>query len=153
MQYWDASALVPLCVEESTSAVLRPIASGSSLVTWCLSPVEITSAIERRAREGALTTSERAAALANLALLVQSWTEVTGMGPVRERAIRLLATHRLRAADALQLGAALIAVGDLPSGHQFVCLDSHLREAAGREGFSAPQIAQPAHQASTSARR
>jgi predicted nucleic acid-binding protein len=143
MQYWDASALVPLCVEEPTSAVLRTMASGSALVTWCLSSVEITSAIERRAREGALTAQERAAALANLALLAQSWTEVTGMGPVRERAIRLLATHRLRAADALQLAAALIAVGDQPSDHEFVCLDSRLRDAAGREGFTAAPTDQP----------
>lgn len=137
MQYWDASALVPLCVEEPASAVLRSMASGSAPVTWCLSAVEIASAIERRAREGALTTEERATALANLALLARSWSEVTGVGPVRERAIRLVATHRLRAADALQLGAALIAVGDQPSTHEFVCLDGRLRDAAGREGFTA----------------
>jgi predicted nucleic acid-binding protein len=144
MQYWDASALVPLCVEQPTSALLRSMASRSALVTWCLSSVEITSAIERRAREGALATDERAAAMANLALLAQSWTEVTGMGPVRDRALRLLATHRLRAADALQLAAALIAVGDQPSGHEFVCLDGWLRDAASREGFRAVPADEPA---------
>lgn len=137
MRYWDASALVPLCVEEPSSAVLRSMASGTSLVTWCLSSVEITSAIERRATDGALTSEDRSAALANLALLAHSWTEVAALGPVRERALRLLATHRLRAADALQLAAALIAVGDQPAGHDFVCLDSRLRDAAGREGFTA----------------
>jgi hypothetical protein len=35
----------------------------------------------------------------------------------------------------MQLGAALIAVGDRPTGHTFVCTDDRLREAAAREGF------------------
>ena len=29
MRYWDASALVPLCIEEATSATLRPLAGTS----------------------------------------------------------------------------------------------------------------------------
>ncbi len=31
--------------------------------------------------------------------------------------MRLVATHALRAAEAMQLGAALVAVSDRPSGH------------------------------------
>ena len=135
MRYWDASALVPLCVLERTTARLRRLAAQDGIVTWCLSAVEITSAIERRARERALDVKGRAEALANLALLVDSWTEVTAVAAVRDRAFRLLRTHGLRAADSLQLAAALVAVGDRAVGHQFMCTDARLCEAAAREGF------------------
>jgi hypothetical protein len=42
----------------------------------------------------------------------------------------------LRAADALQLAAALIWCEEQPAGEVFVCLDDRLREAARREGFT-----------------
>ncbi len=49
--------------------------------------------------------------------------------------MRLVAMHALRAADAMQLGAALVAVGDRPAGHTFVCTNRRLRDAGLREGF------------------
>jgi len=135
MRFWDASALVPLVVAEASSKGLRRLASEGGIVTWCLSSVEISSAIERRARQGALGAAGRRAALDTLAELAGVWTEITAIAQVRERACRLLAVHRLRAADALQLAAALVAAGDRPSGHEFVCTDRRLAEAAAREGY------------------
>lgn len=55
---------------------------------------------------------------------------------VKSRAKRLLGIHALRAANALQLGAALTFSEDEPRGHDFVCRDARLCEAAGREGFT-----------------
>ena len=55
---------------------------------------------------------------------------------VRVRAGRLLAAHPLRAADALQLAAALVWSDDQPQGESFVCLDERLRAAAASEGFA-----------------
>lgn len=55
---------------------------------------------------------------------------------LRSLAGRLLAVHPLRAADALQLAAALRWCEDEPGGKAFVCLDDRLRAAARREGFS-----------------
>jgi predicted nucleic acid-binding protein len=49
---------------------------------------------------------------------------------VRDQARRVLRVHPLRAADALQLAAALVW-----KGRHFVCFDQRLREAAQREGF------------------
>jgi hypothetical protein len=135
MRYWDASALVPLVVAEPSSDRLRGLAHDGDIVTWWLSPVEIRSAIERRAREGALGASERQAALDTLVEVSGVWTEITAIAPVRERAYRLLAVHQLRAADAAQLAAALVAAGDRPTGHEFVCTDERLAAAAGREGY------------------
>ncbi len=137
MRYWDASALVPLVVDELRSEPLRRLARDGDIVTWCLSAVEITSAVERRSREGMLAANERRLAIENLAELAEVWTEITAVALVRERACRLLGVHSLRAADALQLAAALVAVGDRPARHSFLCADGRLRDAAAREGFRA----------------
>jgi predicted nucleic acid-binding protein len=50
-------------------------------------------------------------------------------------ATRLLRVHPLRAADALQLAAAIIAAEDDPRSLPFVTLDDRLALAAEREGF------------------
>ena len=134
MVYWDASALVSLCVEEEVTARLRLLAK-SDIVTWAVSRVEIASAIERRSREGRLAPEARLRAIAALGELSDAWTEIHAVAPVCERALRLLASHPLRAADAMQLAAALVAVSDRPRGHDFVCTDRRLSEAALREGF------------------
>jgi hypothetical protein len=134
VRYWDSSALVPLCVVEGGTSTARRLVRGG-IVTWALSAVEIANAIERRGREGALTDGERALAHTALNELAAAWTEISALGAVRDRALRLVATHPLRAADALQLGAALVAVSDRTRGHEFVCADRRLRDAAGREGF------------------
>jgi hypothetical protein len=44
--------------------------------------------------------------------------------------------HPVRAADALQLGAALLWRGEPGRAAEFVCLDERLRDAASREGFA-----------------
>ena len=54
---------------------------------------------------------------------------------LRETAGRLLGVHPLRAADALQLAAALVWCEGQTSEETFVCLDQRLRDAARREGF------------------
>ncbi|HSJ25022.1 MAG TPA: hypothetical protein VK929_10160 [Longimicrobiales bacterium] len=57
------------------------------------------------------------------------------MEHVRTTAMRLLRTHPLRAADALQLAAAL-AWAPAPAGDVFVTLDERLATAATLEGFT-----------------
>jgi hypothetical protein len=47
----------------------------------------------------------------------------------------LLRVHDLRAADALQLAAAIAAAEGQPASLELVCLDDRLIRAAEREGF------------------
>jgi hypothetical protein len=44
-------------------------------------------------------------------------------------------THPLRAADSLQLAAAILLAGDHPEDLPFISLDRLLSEVAQREGF------------------
>ncbi len=55
--------------------------------------------------------------------------------PTRDRAWRLLGAYALKAGDALQLAAALVAVRERPWGHAFVTVDGPLAAAAEAEGF------------------
>ena len=70
-----------------------------------------------------------------LTVLQNGWEEVVPTEAVRRIAKRLLRTHSLRAADALQLAAALAACEQEPDRFEMVCLDLRLTEAARREGF------------------
>lgn len=67
--------------------------------------------------------------------LSQYWTEIEPVPAIREVAIRLVGTHDLRAADALQLAAAVQARSEAPRPLQFVCLDQRLAAAATKEGM------------------
>jgi hypothetical protein len=135
--FWDSSAVVPLLVAEDRSAEMAALLrSDRSPALWWGSPVECESALQRRRREDAVSPRALAAALARLEDLVEDADVVAPTAQVRRRAGRLLAAHPLRAADALQLAAALVWADEAPTGQAFVCLDDRLREAAQAEGFS-----------------
>ena len=136
MRYWDASALVPLIVAESDSERVRGwLAEDDHVVTWVWTRTEVTSAIERRTREGLLSRRQRRELLDRLGTLADGWDEVTDVLAVRSRAEALLARHSLRAADAGQLGAALLVQEQLAGPLTFVCRDQRLLTAADVEGL------------------
>lgn len=136
MKFWDASALVPLILEQPLSDRSRQLyAADSDVVAWWGSSIECASAIARLHREKRLTAAEDREARSLLAALSASWFEVQPGEPVRMQALRLLRLHALRAADALQLAAALEWGGSPPDG-TFVSFDDRLSAAAEREGFA-----------------
>ena len=136
MRYWDASALVPLIVAEPDSERVRGwLAEDDHVVTWVWTRTEVTSAIERRTREGLLSRRQRRELLDRLGTLADGWDEVTDVLAVRSRAEALLARHPLRAADAGQLGAALLVQEQLAGALTFVCRDQRLLTAADVEGL------------------
>jgi len=134
--FWDASALVPLCVHETTSRQAQSYLRKFLPVVWWGSAVEVHSAIVRMHRLGELKDSERTGALARLDLLSRGWREVLPTDQLRELARQLLDPHDLRAADSLQLAAALTWCQQRPSRRNFVCSDRRLSTAAGTTGFS-----------------
>jgi predicted nucleic acid-binding protein len=140
VRFWDASAIVPLLVsEQRTRDLLSLLERDPTMLVWWGTPVECTSAVARREREGALDSEDAATALDRLRSLADSWQEILPSDPVRSTAQRLLRVHPLRAADALQLAAAILAAEHEPSSLEVVCLDERLVDAARREGFPAVQ--------------
>jgi predicted nucleic acid-binding protein len=137
VKFWDSSAVVPLVITETGSErLLELLARDPAMVVWWATVVEVASALARREREGALPAGRMKAALDRLRALAAAWSEVLPVDVVRSTAQRLLRVHPLRAADALQIAAAIVAADHQPSSMEIVTLDDRLREAAEREGFA-----------------
>jgi predicted nucleic acid-binding protein len=136
VKFWDTSALVPLLVDQpETANVSGLVREDGDLIVWWPTPVECASALGRLRREGVIDVAGETQALALLDSLTRVWTEVLPSDEVRMRARRLLRVHSLRAADALQLAAALVWA-DAPAGQAFVTYDERLALAARLEGFT-----------------
>jgi predicted nucleic acid-binding protein len=136
MRFWDTSAILPLLVSEVDSALREEqFKFDSEMVVWWGSRVECHSALARRFRDGGEKSSALECAQSRLHVLSQTWYEVPPLESVRLRAERLLIAHPLRAADALQLAAALVAVKEITAGQEFLTADLRLATAATREGF------------------
>lgn len=136
IRFWDASAVVPLLIAEARTRTLEALRTGrGGMATWWGTPVECVSAIARMEREGSVDHRGATLALRRLGELRNGWTEVEPGQRLKEHAMRLLRIHALRAADALQLAAAILASRQQPSNMEFVCLDRRLGVAAEKEGF------------------
>lgn len=137
MRFWDSSALIPLCLEEPHSETMRSLTrDDGELALWWGTPVECSSSFARLRREGSLSTDDEQHLRRLVDQLTQSGTEVSPSEQVRATARRLLLRHPLRAADSMQLAAALVWAANLPDDLGFVCLDKRLRDAAQVEGFT-----------------
>ena len=137
MKFLDSSAVLPLCLHEPHTPNLKKLCMrDGAIVAWWGTAVECYSALARLRREQALSTADETQARAVVHALMATWTEIEPSRAVREQAGRVLLLHPLRAADAFQLAAAIIWANGQASGHEFVCLDHRLREAAQREGFT-----------------
>jgi hypothetical protein len=142
VKFWDASAIVPLLVLETSSRHLQSLAAKeSAMLVWWGSKVECVSALARRERDGALDARVIAIALQRLQQLADAWHEIDPSDPIRETAERFLRVHPLRAADALQLAAAFAAAERRPASLEIVTLDDRLANAARKEGFGVVDLA------------
>ncbi len=137
MKFWDASAVIPLCIEEAHTGVVHDIAKkDGALVVWWGSIIECYSAFARLHRDGLLDVHEEEQVARILSSLSGTWTEIEPGEDIKDIAVRILRSHPLRAADSLQLAAAIVWADKKPRGHYFVCFDLKLREAAIKEGFT-----------------
>lgn len=136
MRFWDTSAVVPLLAKEiGTSTATSIVEEDHEIVVWWGTRIECVSALARYAREYGTSSAELARAHDRLAGLARRWWEVSPTEVLRNTAERILRTHPLRAADALQLAAAVVVSDGQPTSLPFVSFDLRQRDAARREGF------------------
>lgn len=139
MRFWDTSAVVPLVlIETATPATLATLGEDPEQCVWWGTAVECVSALARVERESGPVDQ----AFGRLDDFARFWREVTPTSAVRRAATRLLRVHPLRAADALQLAAAVVVAEGEPRSLPFVTLDERLARAAAREGFP---LVRPGH--------
>ncbi len=136
MRYWDSSALIPLFVQQGDTETRKDLLrEDPQIITWWGSRVECTSAFNRLLREGIIDQNDFDQIQNQLDNFASSWVETQATEKLRQRALRLLRLHPLRAADALQLAAALVACEESPQTLAFICSDVRLSDAAAKEGF------------------
>jgi predicted nucleic acid-binding protein len=135
--FWDTSALLLLICQQPKSQQARAAhRSYPAINVWWGTRVECHSALQRLIREGDLLGKEEHQAFLSLEKLSAQWVEVQPSEEVRQLAEKLLKPHTLRAADALQLSAALIWCNRHSRGKTFISDDTKLLEAAEKEGFN-----------------
>jgi predicted nucleic acid-binding protein len=136
VKFWDTSALIPLVVDEPATTQIRGVLQDDpDVVVWMLSSVELLSTLGRLGREAPELSDLLPGVRLDALDLFRNWAAVTHVEGVRRRAERLVGVHPLTAADAMQLGAALLASGDRPETLDFVTLDHALARCAQLEGF------------------
>ena len=136
VNFWDSSALVPLVVPEKNSLALLDFKESSEMIfTWTLAPVEVLSAFYRLLRTKEISPETHQNAAITWKAVEDALELINETESVKAKAKRILNLHPLKAADALQLAAALAAASDNPPDHTFVSLDNSLRTAAQKEGF------------------
>ena len=140
LAFWDTSALVPLCVRQSITPRAMTLYGAYGLVVWWSTSVEMASAFARLVRMNQLTPSDLARARQLATTLADAWSVILPSEALRSKAAQLVDRFDLRAADSLQLAAALVWCQDVPQGRVFLTTDQKLREAALLCGFDARQI-------------
>lgn len=137
MRFWDSSAVIPLCLQESSTETLRRLTRvDPEVAVWWGTRTECASAIARAYREGRLDAAGRIQGKSLLDVVLRGAFELQPASTLRDATERLLDIHPLRAADAFQLAAAVDWACGSPAGRSFVVLDRRLREAAEKEGFT-----------------
>ncbi len=137
MKFWDSSALfVLLTVQQSSSIAIEIFNSDPEIAIWWGTPVELASAAARLRRMGEVSDADYSRIISKIGPLAQMCEEVQPSEEVRQTALRLIRIHDLRAADSFQLAAALVWARHMPTGIEFVCMDSKLKLAAEKEGFA-----------------
>ena len=90
----------------------------------------------RLERENKLTNANRLKAEKRLEILENIWNEIQPVERIKELARTFPALHGLKAADSLQLAAALIWCKEQPKGKDFISGDNHLIKVAESFGFT-----------------
>jgi predicted nucleic acid-binding protein len=138
--FWDSSALVPLCVRQSITPKAISLFQVHDVVVWWTAPVEIASALSRLLRMKHIDRSDCAKARKLARVIGDFWSVIQPSDALRRKAMQLVERYDLRAADSLQLAAALEWCEDVPHGRVFLTADERLRQAALLSGFDAAQI-------------
>lgn len=137
MSFWDTSAVVPLCLNESRSQSAKRLwRLFETCYVWQETAVEIESTFARLEREGNLLTEDYTFAQHLLRRLEGRWLTVESTNRTTELARQFPQKYGLKAMDSLQLAAALVWCKELPKNKDFVSADDRLLKAAAKAGFN-----------------
>jgi predicted nucleic acid-binding protein len=135
-RFWDSSGIVSLVVRQRHTGTAESLLDdGSRIAAWWATPVECGSALARLFRDGHLGAEDIHAASRRLHEISRHWIEIEPNESLREMAQALVRRHPIRAADALQLAAAMSYSERAAAAPEFVTFDQRVGSAAQHEGF------------------
>jgi hypothetical protein len=133
-------------VREPASERVEPLLQRDpEMAFWWGAPLEWWQALLAAQRRQTISAADLQKAREVLDHLRARGFEVQPTEDLRARALRLLAVHPLKAADDLELAAALIWCRERTHGAGFVSLHPPLRLAAALEGFRVLPYADEVH--------
>lgn len=137
--FLDSTAFAKLFVQEAgTDAIIRLMETtdDNRKLISAGTPLEVYAALRRRERVGGIAPEDGEAARSILRVEAARMVQQPLNPAVLEAARQALDHHELRSAEALQLGAAMVA-REMFQGMQivFVSADQRLLEAASEERF------------------
>ncbi len=142
--YVDSSVLVKRHIPEAGSLWVESLfdfAAGNTVFTSHLSNVEVVSALNRRVREGSITSTDCARLRDDFLLLCNHhYHMVQATSTVMVHARQLLERYALRAYDALHLSCAIVVNNRIlvhdAAALVFLAADDRLLAAAASEGLA-----------------
>ena len=137
--FLDSTAFIQLFVQEAgTDAIIRLMEAteDNRKLISAGTPLEVYAALKRRERAGDIAAEDSEAARNILRVEAARMVQQPLNPAVLEAARQLLDRHELRSAEALQLGAAVVA-REMFQGMEiiFISTDPRLLEAARAERF------------------
>ena len=139
--YFDTSALIKRYVEEPGRREVLALLRTNDCVVSAVLPVEIRSALRRRATEQTLDVKRVPAILKRFATDRQFWTVIEVSGEVLAAAETLSAAHPLRALDAIHVASArLFATRIAAPTFTFVSADVRQTTTAAALGINTRHI-------------
>jgi predicted nucleic acid-binding protein len=134
--FWDTSALVTLCVDQVATPQALLLEKKYGIAVWWATRVEIASALAQLQRQLKITAIQYAHAREQAEGMANLWRVIMPSARIATQACLFLESYTLRAADALQLAAALEWCEGQPLGKVFITFDQRLRDAARLAGFA-----------------
>ena len=137
--FLDSTAFAKLFVQEAgTDAIIRLMEAteDNRKLLSAGTPLEVYAALKRRERAGGISHQDSEAARNILRVEAARMVQQPLNPAVLEAARQLLDRHEMRSADALQLGAAIVA-REMFQGMEivFVSADPHRLDVAKKEHF------------------
>lgn len=140
--YFDTSALVKRYVDETGRREVLRLLRRYEVVTSSIAPVELRSALRRRVADATLDEEHLPDILKQVAAERGLWALVDVTREALATAETLVATHPLRALDAVHVASAqLFAARLAPSRLVFVSADARQTAAAAAVGMTPRRIA------------
>lgn len=134
--FWDTSVLVTLCVDQTSTPQALLFEGKYRIAVWWATRVEIVSALAQLLRQKKITDPEYAHGKQQAEGIANLWRVIAPSAKIALDARAVLDHYPIRAADALQLAAAMEWCEGNPTGNVFLSFDQRLREAAGLAGFT-----------------